>query len=760
MRNRRTGAGLTARRTFPAGFRALLALGLALGLAVPADAVSTRFVEISTIKDCEHAVLNGVKISSLGEVSLGLATRALKGGEKELWASLVGKDGKIYFTTGSSAALWRIDDQTPTRVFSTDDLAFSCLAQGADGTIFVGSIPQGRVYAVDPSGKGRQLVALPTPYVWSLLVGPDGSLYAGTGPDGLVYRISGKGEAKIHYDTREGNVLSLAFSPKGELYAGTAQKGLVYRIARPDSAEVVADFKGREVKCLQFHRETLYLATNETRTKLASPEKESTRTSIEFQNLGRSLAARFSGEEVNQEGSEVATEQSMLRRYDLSASATVERILPDRRVENLFNLDDGAIMDLKVDGSGTVLVATGKGGRVFAVRPLEQYELLLTLEEGQAVTLALVSDRLAFVGCANPARPVLVLPERPRQGMVTLKPTDCGLRSRFGEARWEGEGAAKISARSGNTSAPDHTWSPWTGPRGPSPVRLDVPDGRQVQVRLQLEGAADLVRTLRLSFLNQNQRPAMESLTVGSARPGSQRDGDDKDGDGQASGSADLKRLSDAVPGSPSKGQPDKDQSRKGRDRRSPGFDPFRPRTPIREIRWKASDADGDVLVYRLFARPRADALWLPLNPKEPATGSSFSWNTESVPDGTYVAKIVGSDERSNPPGEELSGEKISTPFVIDNTPPVVTLTVDGAARVIRVAVVDTLSTVRAVEHSVDGQEWKPLFPKDRLLDSLNEELELSTSGLSPGPHAIVVRSADTDGNVGAARIVVSVDKR
>ena len=54
-------------------------------------------------------------------------------------------------------------------------------------------------------------------------------------------------------------------------------------------------------------------------------------------------------------------------------------------------------------------------------------------------------------------------------------------------------------------------------------------------------------------------------------------------------------------------------------------------------------------------------------------------WDTTSVPNGTYVVKVVASDTPSNPPGSALEGELESAAFDIDNTPPVITF---GTSRV------------------------------------------------------------------------------
>ncbi len=55
------------------------------------------------------------------------------------------------------------------------------------------------------------------------------------------------------------------------------------------------------------------------------------------------------------------------------------------------------------------------------------------------------------------------------------------------------------------------------------------------------------------------------------------------------------------------------------------------------------------------------------------SSSTSYAWNTSDIPDGTYVVKVVASDKLSNPTGA-LTGEAVSEPFVVCNTPPSVTV--------------------------------------------------------------------------------------
>ena len=56
-----------------------------------------------------------------------------------------------------------------------------------------------------------------------------------------------------------------------------------------------------------------------------------------------------------------------------------------------------------------------------------------------------------------------------------------------------------------------------------------------------------------------------------------------------------------------------------------------------------------------------------------------LDWNTEAIPDGNYLVRVVASDERSNPREDALDAELVSPPYLVDNRrPEVVGLAVDG----------------------------------------------------------------------------------
>jgi hypothetical protein len=174
----------------------------------------------------------------------------------------------------------------------------------------------------------------------------------------------------------------------------------------------------------------------------------------------------------------------------------------------------------------------------------------------------------------------------------------------------------------------------------------------------------------------------------------------------------------------------------------------------VLKLRWKVENPDGDELAYRLAFRQENDAVWRPLGGPDPLTKTEYDWNTEGLPDGTYVVKVTASDERSVPRELALDTTFTSAPILVDNRKPeVLGLSVkypyvSGRAR-------DDQSPLVAMEYAVDGGEWQILAPADGINDDLVESFTLKLPQLTPGPHAVTVRVWDSADNVGAAAISV-----
>jgi hypothetical protein len=291
----------------------------------------------------------------------------------------------------------------------------------------------------------------------------------------------------------------------------------------------------------------------------------------------------------------------------------------------------------------------------------------------------------------------------------TSKVLDAGLRATFGRLTWRAEGALELSTRSGNTAAPDATWSPWsTGLAAPGDTQS--PPARYVQLRARWSrDAKAILREVTLAFVTDNARAIVSSIE---ATPKGQTKTPVKTGLVASGGEA--PKPANAV-----------------------------------KLSWKVDNADLDEIRYRVWYRLEGQATWhSALKPGEKLTRTDYEWDTSGLPEGTYRVKVEASDETSNPPDRVLRHSLESGTILIDNTPPVFkSLTLQ--ARRLTGELVDGLGPIARIEVSVAGtDEWRPLFPTDSVFDEATEPFDANIGAIvPPGSAIVIVRAYDTAGN-------------
>ena len=129
----------------------------------------------------------------------------------------------------------------------------------------------------------------------------------------------------------------------------------------------------------------------------------------------------------------------------------------------------------------------------------------------------------------------------------------------------------------------------------------------------------------------------------------------------------------------------------------------------LQTFQWRAEDGNDDRLEYDVLYRRESETVWRTL--KRGLADPLFVWDTTSVPNGTYIVRIVASDVASNPPGLGLTGDLDSTTFDIDNTPPLIRVTRSGrrsGGSLVTFEVRDDQSAIQRVDFSVGAERWRP----------------------------------------------------
>ena len=126
-----------------------------------------------------------------------------------------------------------------------------------------------------------------------------------------------------------------------------------------------------------------------------------------------------------------------------------------------------------------------------------------------------------------------------------------------------------------------------------------------------------------------------------------------------------------------------------------------------------------------------------------------------TLADGRYIVKVIASDAPDNPLGQSLSGERLSEPVDIDNTPPVLRVVAPVSGTRVVFEVDDATGKIRRGDFSLDGGPWTALFPDDGIADSGHERYSVDLPALGPGEHTVSLRAFDGSGNVGTFSVTL-----
>jgi hypothetical protein len=133
-----------------------------------------------------------------------------------------------------------------------------------------------------------------------------------------------------------------------------------------------------------------------------------------------------------------------------------------------------------------------------------------------------------------------------------------------------------------------------------------------------------------------------------------------------------------------------------------------------------------------------------------------YSFDTTGFHEGFYSIKVVVSDLPSNTPETARTAEAVSEAFLIDNTPPVLTVkkqSVEKDRAQIVVNAADGASVINSAAYSLDGKDEVALRPDDLIFDSTNETFTIGLTGLDPGAHSLLVRVQDEAKNTSVLKL-------
>src|SRR5262245_45628935 len=225
--------------------------------AAGAEAASTQYWTLRSAGDHQATTLDGVALGADGALSAGprLQPRELPGAPV-VWAALA--DGEaLKLATGPGGRLLTVRGES-IQADSTGDAEALSLARGEDGSIYVGTGPNGKVIRFAPGGARTTYYETGQKYVWALqFVGR--TLYAATGPLGQLIAIDGTGKGKVVFDAKASHLSALATDGKGTLFVGASGRGIVYAIVK-ERARALFEAPEKEIRSLAWDGHALYAA--------------------------------------------------------------------------------------------------------------------------------------------------------------------------------------------------------------------------------------------------------------------------------------------------------------------------------------------------------------------------------------------------------------------------------------------------------------------------------------------------------------------
>ncbi len=668
--------------------RALGAAALLLTLLAPdAHAVGTRVFELDTLDKLSGGDLKGVAVSSDGRVRAGFTLGNVTIPDASaVYATLQLADGSVLVATSPNGKVFRIAGDQAALYADTKQTAVTSLVEGAGGVVYAGTIPEGKVFKI-AQGKADVFATIPdAKHVWALALDKTKrTLFAGVGPEGKVIRIAADGSSSVYFQTDETNIVSLAVADGGDVYAGSQGKALLYKITGPGRATVLYDFAGEEVKAIALAKGgAIFAIANEYGEP---PEVPKRNPAAAHAPAGPQTAPR------------PKPGKGSLYRFDASG-----------RPERMMHHDELHYLSLALGDDGQPYVGAGAEGRVYTVDDAHVVTLVADTDERQVGALAVSGGKAGgYVVSGDPAVFHRIVARGGQEAVWTSKALDAGLRAKFGVLSWRASGALEMSTRTGNTSAPDATWSAWSNAVAqPGPVTS--PLGRFVQVRARWSrDAAAVLSDVTLPFVTENVRPVV--LEVTAAAHGLTRE-----------------PTKENLPSS--------------------GGEPPRHDATVK-LSWKVDNQDNDALRYRVAFKREGQTVWRDaLAADEKLTKPEYEWETDALPEGKYRVRIEASDESANPPGDVQKHALESQSILVDNTPPTLpVLTMTG--RRLRARATDGIGPIARVELTIDGKDdWHPLAAADGVFDTADETVDGDVSALvPPGSHIVAVRAYDAAGN-------------
>jgi sugar lactone lactonase YvrE len=766
---------------------------IALCLAPAVRAVVTNKVDHDTFAAFSDGEFDNVSLTSDGHLELAPAiTRLAEATDPIIWAAVQDAQGDVFFGTGNQGRVYKLTPKGDlSTFFAPNEVMVHALAIDGKGRLYAATSPNGRVYRLDAGGRAELFCSPGETYVWAMAFGRDGALYLATGNHGKILRVAATEAApasvETYFETKEANITALAFDTDGSLLAGTSPHGYLYRIDKADHGFVVFNSNRTEIRQIAVAADgTIYASTFAGGSK-SETSSNSNPYSVTVSATDGDGAGGSPGENPGDNGPQASRSDSASGGQGSSPQADDGNatILPlGLRSQNapggsgsggtppgaVYRIDptgfftrywsapgEEAIYSMILRRDGSLLVGTGEKGRIYSVADASHWRLLQETSDGAQVA-ALLPDtaeaKQCFAATSHPAKLYRLDFALAESGTYTSKAFDAKQKSLWGRAHPAGDAPAgtklELSTRSGNTEKPEKTWSDWSEWK---PLAAEIPtaspSARFIQYRVQFKrdaaspSATAQLRRMLIYYQNQNGAPVISRIKVHN--------------EGFA-----LSKM--PLPQQMEMQGMNLDQLLDGSEAPAPNpaLAAMMSRPLLRAthgpglctVAWEASDPNQDKLTFSVAIRAESDKQWITLADKTEDTFLSF--DTSGFKEGFYFIRVSASDLPSNTPDTALATEAVSEAFLVDNTPPTLTVrkqeVLKDHARIV-VEAVDGASIISSAAYSLDGRDEVALRPDGLIFDSSGETFTLELDSLAKGTHSLLLRAQDEAKNTSVLKL-------
>jgi hypothetical protein len=732
-----------------------------LGLISVALAVTPRFWEDFSQEDLLQGRLDHMSLSPDGKLFLAPVYDLFFDTTQSYIFSMVrDKAGNLYVGTGDDGKIFKVDPNGKGSLyFQSKELNVFTLALDSSDTLFAGTSPDGKVYKITGPNQATEFCNPEEKYIWAMVFDSADNLFIGTGATGIIYKIDKSGKKSVFYTCSDNNAVSLLRESNNHILAGTSPGGLVIDIAPDGRGFTLADTALEEVHSLAVDRfGTIYAIASSVRELSKTSQRKTKSASGSAGNNSVATITVESTPGLTGKPDDSKTKTAAAAEEKPSAigfRSAVYAISRDGGIETIYVSNNQMIYDAIVRGEGSLLLATGPKGRLISIDTDKRATVISDSPE-EDMTKLLVAGDITYVAGSNQGKIYRLQSQKAQSGTYESKTLDAKTIASWGRISWRMTNASgtsvEISTRTGNTEKADSSWSSWSDPYNAPGQQIASPRSRYLQWRASFKrissgqaSPSDSLDRVQIAYLQQNLRPqvvGIEALPYGIEL--------------QKQSSIAL-GMSLITPATTSDGRSLNAPREKGKERQ-----PLAPRQVLQpgaqSFTWKAIDENEDSLEYSLYFKGESESDWKLLEKK--IDDAFYTLNAASLPDGSYRLKVVSSDSPSNPYDKFLIGELISEPFVITNSSPLVEVVnnkVNGKKIEVQFRARVLAGNIATAEFSIDGGEWNLIFPSDGIADSPLEDYRFLTWELPAGEHLVGIRASDRNGNTGTTKLIVKI---